>query len=169
MEWNVTTELTPINAHMSTVYDNMEATRCIDGDKTGDEVCHSNCQENAPWLALEFVEGTVEVTRVDIYNRIYSSGERTRNVEVRLTNDLPTSGDQMYTGGELLGTFAGPGGNGEIIKVEGFALTGRYVLIQMDNKDCLNLLEVEVFGSVIIATTTPTTTTTNQGKRINFV
>ena len=108
---------------------------------------------------------------MDIYNRIYNSGSRTRNLEVRLTNDLPTSGDQMYTGGELLGTFEGPGKAGEIIKVKGSALTGRYVLIQMDNKDCLNLLEVEVFGSVIIATTTPppTTTTTNQGKRINFV
>ena len=160
----------PNNAHMSTVYGNMEATRCIDGDKTGDEVCHSNCQENAPWLALEFVEGTVEVTRVDIYNK-NKNGAKTKNLEVRLTNELPTSGDQMYTGGELLGTFAGPGGNGEIIKVEGSALTGKYVLIQMDNKDCLNLLEVGVFGSVIIATTTPTTTTTttNPGKRINFV
>ena len=70
----------------------------------------------------------------------------------------------MFTGGKLLGTFEGPGKAGEIIKVEGSALTGRYILIQMDNKDCLNLLEVEAFGSVIT-----TTTTTNQGKRINFV
>ena len=58
----------------------------------------------------------------------------------------------MYTGGELLGTFAGPGGNGEIIKVEGSALTGKYVLIQMDNKDYLHLHEVEAFGSVITTT-----------------
>ena len=131
-----------------------QATNCIDGDKTGDIVCTTNGQENAPWLALEFRD-PVEVTRVDIYNRIddvHDWAARTKNLEVRLTNELPASGDQMYTGGVLLGTFAGPGESGEIIKIEDPALTGRYVLIQMNDRDCLNLLEVEAFGSVITTT-----------------
>ena len=131
-----------------------KATNCIDGDKTSDIVCHSNCQENAPWLALDFRD-PVEVTRVDIYNRIddvHGWGARTRNLEVRLTNEQPASGDQMYTGGGLLGTFAGPGKSHQVIKVEGSALTGRYILIQMNNRKCLHLLEVEAFGSVITTT-----------------
>ena len=142
----------PTNAHMSTVVNNNNAaTNCIDGRKTYGMSCHSNCNETAPWLALEFPD-PVKVTRVDIYNRRGEHGARTKNLEVRLTNDLPTSGDQMYTGGELLGTFVGPGVGGEIIKVEGSALTGRYILIQMDSEDYLNLLEVEAFGSVITTT-----------------
>ena len=55
----------------------------------------------------------------------------------------------MYTGGDILGTFAGPGTKGQVIKVEGPARTGRYVLIQMNNPDSLNLHEVEAFGQVI--------------------
>ena len=30
------------------------------------------------------------------------------NVEVRLTDELPASADQMYAGGQLLGTFQVP-------------------------------------------------------------
>ena len=109
-------------------------------------MCHTgSCIDNTPWLALEF-PGPVMVTRVDIYNRDDHYGSRLRNVEVRLTDDLPPSGDQMYTGGQLLGTFDGPGTKGQIIKMEGPAKTGRYVLIQMNNRDCLNLHEVEAFG-----------------------
>ena len=124
-------------------------------------MCHNSCErtnERAPWLALEFA-GPVEVTRVDIYNRGDECGRcaaRTKNVEVRLIDELPTSGDQMYTGGQLLGNFAGPGKKGEIIKVEGPVRTGRYVLVQMNNQDCLNLHEVEAFGRVILDTTTTT-------------
>ena len=114
-------------------------------------MCHTKCNDNAPWIALEF-SGPVKVTKVVIYNRDDGYGSRFRNVEVRLADELPTSGDQMYNGGQLLGTFAGPGGKGEIIKVEGAAMTGRYVLIQMNNKDCLNLHEVEAFGRVALDT-----------------
>ena len=64
-----------------------------------------------------------------------------------MTNILPTSGEKMFTGGELLGTFAGPGGLGQIISVDGPTRTGRFVLVQMNNTEFLNLHEVEVFGS----------------------
>ena len=53
----------------------------------------------------------------------------------------------MFTEGELLGTFAGPGGRGQIITIDGnFNVTGKYVLVQMNNTEVLNLHEVEVFG-----------------------
>ena len=117
-------------------------------------MCVSFCNTTAPWLALEFA-GPVEVTRVNIYNRgdkDRQSAERTRNLEVRVVDELPTSGDQMYTGGQLLGKFSGPGKKGEIIKVEGPVRTGRYVLVQMNNRDCLNLHEVEAFGRIDLDT-----------------
>ena len=131
------------------------AAKCIDGNRTADpsqhdpSMCHSDCNTNTPWLALEF-SGPVSVSRVDIYNRVDNSitAARLKNVEVRLTEELPTSDDQMYTGGELLGTFKGPGTlEQKVIKVDGNApKIGRYVLIQMNSRDCLNLFEVEVFG-----------------------
>ena len=127
------------------------AAKCIDGIRTGDpsqynsSMCHSTCEKNAPWLALEF-SGQVNVTRVDIYNRVQNPtvAARLKNVEVRLTEELQPL-DQMYTGGELLGTFTGPGTKDQtIIKVEGKApKIGRYVLIQMRHRETLNLYEVE--------------------------
>ena len=114
-------------------------------------MCHTgSCIDNTPWLALEF-PGPVMVTRVDIYNRddALSNAQRLKNVEVRLTDELPPSGDQMFTGGQLLGTFEGPGTKSQIIKMEGPAKTRKYVLIQMNNRNCLNLHEVEAFGQGI--------------------
>ena len=101
------------------------------------------CNTRAPWLALQFF-GPVNVTRVNISSETAAG---TKNLEVRLTDELPTSGDQMFTGGQLLGTFEGPATEeGQIIKVEGPARIGRYVLVQMNNQDCLNLKQVEAFG-----------------------
>ena len=79
--------------------------------------------DNAPWLALEFFE-PVSVTRVVIYNRGDNADhllyhQRLKNVEVRVTDKLPTSGEKMFTEGELLGTFAGPGDRGQIITIDG--------------------------------------------------
>ena len=88
-----------------------DATKCIDGNMS--TRCHSwQCSEKAPWIALQF-HGPVEVSRVDIYNvendaSLLVVAARTRNLEIRLTDELPASKDQMYAGGQLLGTFQGP-------------------------------------------------------------
>ena len=144
---------------MSSQLRDFAASRCIDGvttvgPQTGDlrNLCHTLVnQDPAPWLLLKF-QNTVEVTRVEIYNRNDSNWqatyERTRNVEVRLIDELPTRGDTMYTGGQLLGTFKGPATQGQIISVNGSAKTGRNVLIQMNHQDVLHFHEVSVFGRV---------------------
>ena len=81
----------------------LDATKCIDGNMS--TICFSlDCSEKAPWIALQFY-GPVEVSRVDIYNYMASI---TRNVEIRLSDELPVSADQMYAGGQLFGTFQGP-------------------------------------------------------------
>ena len=140
--------LVPYVAVMSSEHTIFVASRCIDGVTRGvrSNVCHT-LKEQAPWLLLDF-QNRVEVTRVDIYNRADCCGERTRNLIVRLTDEVPTTGSTMYTGGQLLGTFQGPGTNGQVISVSGSAKIGRYVLIQMDYQQPLNLHEVFVFGRV---------------------
>ena len=46
----------------------------------------------------------------------------TRNVEVRVSEDLPTSVSHKFSGGSLLGTFDGPGTTGQKIIITGAEL-----------------------------------------------
>jgi hypothetical protein len=88
-------------------------------------LCHTK-NENAPWLALEF-DCPVDVKSATIYNRESCCGERFSNAEVRVTDTLPTDGTEMFTGGQLLGSFKGPGTNGQVIHIQGEEyLRGRY-------------------------------------------
>ena len=99
----------------STAY-NFVAGNCIDGD-TGGTFCHTG-GEPTPWIAIDY--GTrVIVERVELFNRADQAGERTRNVDVRISDELPTSGSQMFSGGTLLGHFDGPATDGQHIIVSG--------------------------------------------------
>ena len=108
-------------------------------------MCHTN-NERAPWIAVDYGK-TVAVHRVEIFNRVACCGARTRNVDIRISDELPTSGSQMFSGGTLLGHFAGPASNGQHIIISGEReISGRYVIVQMDNGgDQLNLKEVRAF------------------------
>ena len=106
------------------------AEKCIDGD-TGTDVaanlgptndgnmCHTQEPgERSPWLAIDY--GTpVTVKRVEIFNRGDCCGWRTNNVDVRVADEPPTSANQMFSGGSLLGHFAGPATDGEHIIITG--------------------------------------------------
>ena len=147
----MTGKLVPYAASMSSLHrSGFEASKCINGDSTtgtNSNLCHTAGNgDRAPWLLLKF-QDRVAVTRVVIYNRV-NRRSTTRNLEVRLTDELPTTGDRMYTGGQLLGTFEGPGTDGQVISVSGSAKTGRYVLIQMNHQDVLHFHEISVFGRV---------------------
>ena len=130
----------PVASTLSSQFGNYGPQLCTDSNPS--TIC---CTQNdlAPWIALEFAT-QVMVTKVQLLNRNVA-GDRLENVEVRLTNSVPGSGATMFTGGELLGTFAGPGTNAQVVDVEGQA-TGKFVLVQMDNHNYLNLAEVKVFG-----------------------
>ena len=116
-----------MNATLSSIYDNVRysAAKCIDGDTEGpdgggegvENMCHTK-HERAPWIAIDYGK-TVIVERVEIFNRVACCGDRTRNVDVRITDELPASGSQMFSGGALLGHFAGPGTEGQHIIVSG--------------------------------------------------
>ena len=99
------------------------AAKCIDGVTEGPandgNMCHTQEPgESSPWLAIDY--GTpVTVKRVEIFNRDGCCGDRTKNVDVRVANDLPTSASQMFSGGSLLGQFAGPATDGQHIVISG--------------------------------------------------
>ena len=101
-----------MTATLSSTY--YSGANCIDG--TG-AMCHTY-NDATPWIAIDY--GTrVIVERVEIINRGDCCGDRTRNVDVRISDELPTSGDQMFSGGHLLGHFAGPATNGQHIIISG--------------------------------------------------
>ena len=139
-----------------------KAELCINGKDDGPDqgkknpdMCASK-QDLVPWIALDFGEEIqVSVGKVVIVNRIDCCHARTKNLEVRLTNELPADGKSLFTGGQLLGTFDGPGTKGQKIEIEAEEqmLSGRYLLVQMDHTeskegkgDSLNLKEVTAFG-----------------------
>jgi len=157
-------ELEPVTATQSSTLDNdanqFGAGNCINGVTDSDwkaapwggrwkAICHTpgGPADEKPWIAIDY--GTpVTVQRVEIFNRGDCCGKRTRNVEVRISKKLlPTSSSQMFSGGNILGSFAGPASTGQHIVISGEERTGRYVIIQMDNGgDALNLREVKAFG-----------------------
>ena len=92
-------------------------------------------KEFAPWLALDFgKEARVSVEKVVLINR--REGMFARNVQIRLSNGLPTSGKQMFSGGEALGTFKGPATRGQKVQIDSGPgwkkKTGRYLIVQMN-------------------------------------
>ena len=136
---------------MSSQHADYHASNCIDGRHDGDStMCHTKGGERAPWLALQF-STEVQVSSVTLYNRGACCGERTRNVKVQVSNELPSNGDVVFTRGQVLGFFEGPGSNGQRITIpispSRNSLTGRYLIIQIDNtQSVLNLEEVVVVG-----------------------
>ena len=104
-------------------YGHYAAGNCIDGDtetmhgQGPNALCHTN-HEATPWIAIDY--GTrVIVERVEIFNRADCCGDRTQNVDVRISDELPTTDNHMFSGGTLLGHFAGPGTNGQHIIISG--------------------------------------------------
>ena len=152
--------MTPVSALLSSTHlagtGKFAASVCIDGVLEGKhKLCHSN-KEPAPWLALEFGEGAeVSVEKVLLYNRWDNSFGRTRNVQIRISNELPTDGKTMFTGGEALGTFKGPSTKGQIVEIHSGPgwkkKKGRYLIIQMKNDNYLNLQEASAVGITHVA------------------
>ena len=93
---------------------------CIDGnteDVGNDGVC-ATLKQDAPWIAIDY--GTdVLVEKVEIFNRINCCGNVTRHVYVIVSDELPTSATEKFTGGTQLGHFEGPAADGEIITISG--------------------------------------------------
>ena len=140
----------PIAASMSSLWGTHTAGYCTDGNEGASThgICHTQA-ETAPWLALDY-GSEFEVSSVVLVNRIDARTVRTKNVNIRVSSTPPVSGSEMFTGGQLLGTFVGPATSGQTFEVTGATpLTGRYVVVQMDHTSgaqILNLCEVTAWG-----------------------
>ena len=91
------------------------------------QICQTK-NEPAPWIAIDYGT-TVTVQRVEIFNRRDCCGERTQNVDVRISDAIPTSGSQMFSGGTFSGHFAGPTIIGQHI-----IITGQNLLLKKERK-----------------------------------
>ena len=154
--------LLPATAFMSSVYipvngADFSAGKCIDGVTNGpiEDVCHTK-REKAPWFAIKFGnEETVSIETMILFSRADSGFRRTKGVKIHLANELPQSSEQLFTGGDLLGTFEGPATEaGQRIVIPSTSgwenKKGHYLIVQMDattRAEYLNLKEVFVYGS----------------------
>ena len=105
-----------MTATQSSTYQNdaqqFGAGNCIDGVQGSDNgpdgqwvLCHTD-PEDVPWIALDF-GSPVTVHRVELFKSALGA-DRIQNVDVRISENLPTSGTNMFSGGTLLGQYAGP-------------------------------------------------------------
>ena len=121
--------LQPVTARLSSTLPGYAASKCIDGDEIsvthGTSLCHSSAA-SAPWLAVDYV-ASVSIRWVEIFNRRDCCGDRTKNVNVRVSDELPTTDKQMFSGGALLGHFAGPGTDGQHIVISGRRFKDTYI------------------------------------------
>ena len=138
-------KLVPATASMSSALDGIfHAEKCIDGDEEG-SLCITQ-KETAPWLALDYgsevnVRSVVLIAHTGDVSTFNAS---TKNVNIRVSSTPPVSGSEMFTGGQLLGTFEGPATSGQRIEVTGGTeLTGRYVVVQMNHTSGANYLELQ--------------------------
>ena len=69
----------------------------------GTNMCHTK-SETAPWIGIDYGT-TVNVQEVIILG--YCCGEQTQDVHVRISDDLPTSSEKMFSSGTLLGRYKG--------------------------------------------------------------
>ena len=78
-------------------------------------------------------------------------GDLARGIEVRVADVIPSSSEELFTGGNFLGTYEGPARGNQKIQIRvgrTEMLLGRYLIVQMDNGEDapLHLKEVSVFG-----------------------
>ena len=98
-------------------------------------LCHTDV-ERAPLLAIDYGEkATVSVEKVVLYNRKDCCYARTRNVEILLVAQIPATGEEKFSGGQLLGTFHGSATRGQRIVIHSRRgwenKSSRYLIIQI--------------------------------------
>merc|ERR1711962_749292 len=138
-------EITPLAAKMSSTSNSDRlAENCIDGTTTNGKYCHTAGKETFPWITLVIPPSIVR--KIRITNRADCCGRRMKNMKIWVGKDYPTNTSVEYTGGILLGTFSGPGTQGQVLPINtDEEVVGTHVVVQMKT-DYINLMEIEVFG-----------------------
>ena len=105
-------------------------------------------EDSFPFLALE-LPGAQPVSRVVLnFNAIQDLG--LKNIQIRVADSRPTTGDSEFTDGTRIGFFQFPiGGAGEVrdFIASPNGMTGKFVVVQMlNNKQFFSMAEVQVFA-----------------------
>ena len=143
-------KLQPVAAILSNFYycNQCGAFRCIDGltNDTKENQCPTH-PETAPWLALDFgEEAQVSVEKTVLFGSVFNEDKssrwnrnwnRSRNVEVWLADEIPTTASAKFSEGHQLGTLAGAATFGKKVEIQSGPgwqkQMGRYLIIQMNN------------------------------------
>ena len=152
--------LVPIKVVVSQEENDFPPEQCADSNLT--TFC-AVAPSPAPWLALD-LGSKARVDRVEIRNT-RNFGNRLRDFEVRVTDSLPPSGtllilyvlmmryfsgEEMFREGVLLGSYVGASVVWQKITVEsrasGHLPEGRYVLLQKDDNNTMEVIEFVAFG-----------------------
>ena len=125
-----------------------KASAAVDGNRDSNFLPGKSCihtkKEMNPWWKVD-LEVVSLVGRVVIVNRddreiCGQCGGRLRHVVVTLSAEQDGAG-------EVCGRFAGPGSAGQIIEIKcPKQIFGRYVKVQMNSDNYLNICEVEVYS-----------------------
>merc|ERR1712037_432050 len=137
--------LVPIKVVVSQEENGFPPLQCADSDNG--TFC-AVAPSPAPWLALD-LGSKARVNRVEIRNT-RNSGNRLRDFEIRVTDSLPVSGEEMFKEGVLLGSYVGASVVWQKITIQspasGPTSEGRYILLQMDNNQRMEVIEIVAFG-----------------------
>merc|ERR1711962_756729 len=135
--------ISPSEAKMSSTWPGYPASNCIDGNH--DSMCHTHGLGPYPWVTLVIPRSIVREIRIT-NRRDVCCWERMKNMKVWVGSDFPNTAIEEYTGGTLLGTFLGPGTQGQVLSINAQEeVVGTHVVAQMKT-DYINLMEIEVFG-----------------------
>jgi len=138
-------------AAQSSTHATQAASRAVDGNQSGDNVLdsvsHTNSESQAYWQVD--LGSAANLSEIVLWNRTDCCADRLANFHV-LVSDTPFSGTSLARAQGTPGVtglhFAGVMG-----QTGRFALsrTGRYVRVQLEGTNYLQLAEVEVFGAVL--------------------
>jgi len=128
-----------LTATQSSTYEGTAAKRAIDGDTNGNNsagsVSHTNPVQGAWWQVDLGSEQLIQ--KINIFNRTDCCKDRLSNYRVSILNDFGVVYEQDFH------TYPNPS---QVIDLGMEPLKGRYVKIQLLDKNFLSLAEVQVWG-----------------------
>ena len=138
-------------ATQSTTILDARATLAVDGDTNGDfdlgSVTATNRQQH-PWWEVD-LESLNDIAFIDVWNRTDAAPERLADFDI-FVSQRPFESGKLQATREQVGVVAfhvtGQAGSPTRVPID---FPGRYVRIQLTDRDFLSLAEVQVFGQPV--------------------
>lgn len=135
-------------AMQSSTLSGADASRAVDGNTDGNFVSGSvtlTAESNNPWWQVD-LGGNYNIDHIKVYNRTDNYSDRLNNYDISILNNsnqvVWSSNNNSYPD--------------SVSVVDTDGQVGRYVKINLNNRNFLSLAEVEVFGAESTVVETPT-------------